>query len=113
MPIEIFISYAKLNIEFQGDLQQLTIVDNPQAAYELCTDYVPDCNQPLPSLTSSSEEVIFLDIILINFVNVIVSIKYSFIEDCNIASIHSYRPNPKKNNVMLTWEWMKTNFLTG
>ena len=39
----------------QGDLQQLTIVDDPQAAYELCTEYVPDCNEPLPSLASSAE----------------------------------------------------------
>ena len=34
--------------ELQGDLQQLTIVPNPEAAYELCTDYVPDCDKPLP-----------------------------------------------------------------
>ena len=32
-------------------------MDNPQAAYELCSDYVPDCNQPLPTLRSSNEEV--------------------------------------------------------
>ena len=42
-------------IFIQGDLQQLTIVDDPQAAYELCTEYVPDCNEPLPSLASSAE----------------------------------------------------------
>jgi collagen type V/XI/XXIV/XXVII alpha len=32
----------------QGDLQQLTIVPNPEAAYEICKDFVPDCDQPLP-----------------------------------------------------------------
>ena len=34
---------------FQGDLQQLTIVANPEAAYEQCTAYITDCNEPLPS----------------------------------------------------------------
>ena len=48
-------------------MQQLTIVDDPSAAYELCSDYVPDCNQPLPSLTSTNEEVVFR-IIVISFI---------------------------------------------
>ena len=36
------------NTFFNGDLQQLTIVPNPEAAYELCSSYIPDCDQPLP-----------------------------------------------------------------
>ena len=53
----MYILVLFLICDLQGDLQQLTIVDNPQAAYELCTEYVPDCNQPLPSFTSNVEEV--------------------------------------------------------
>ena len=30
-------------------MQQLTIVANPEAAYEKCTAYITDCNEPLPS----------------------------------------------------------------
>ena len=30
----------------QGDIQQLLIVDNPEAAYNLCQDYLPDCSEP-------------------------------------------------------------------
>ena len=33
---------------FQGDIQLLKIVDNPEAAYNLCRDYLPDCGLPLP-----------------------------------------------------------------
>ena len=32
----------------QGDLQQLSFIPNPEAAYELCNSYVPDCDKPLP-----------------------------------------------------------------
>ncbi|KAL1429205.1 hypothetical protein MTO96_016536 [Rhipicephalus appendiculatus] len=35
---------------FQGDLQQLLIVPAPDAAYELCSSYVPGCAIPLPPL---------------------------------------------------------------
>ena len=30
-------------------MQQLTIVAHPEAAYEQCTAYITDCNEPLPS----------------------------------------------------------------
>ena len=40
---------------FQGDLQQLTIVPNPEAAYELCNDFLPDCDKPLPKPPASQE----------------------------------------------------------
>ena len=33
---------------FDGAIQHLSIVDNPGAAYSMCTDYVPDCTKPLP-----------------------------------------------------------------
>jgi len=34
---------------FDGDIQQLDIIPNPEAAYNLCTDYLPSCDQALPS----------------------------------------------------------------
>uniref|UniRef100_A0A665UWX3 Collagen, type XI, alpha 2 n=1 Tax=Echeneis naucrates TaxID=173247 RepID=A0A665UWX3_ECHNA len=33
---------------FQGDIQQLLIASNPQAAYDFCEHYSPDCDSPLP-----------------------------------------------------------------
>lgn len=32
----------------QGDIQQLLIASNPQAAYDFCEHYSPDCDSPLP-----------------------------------------------------------------
>lgn len=32
----------------QGDIQQLLIAANPQAAYDFCEHYSPDCDSPLP-----------------------------------------------------------------
>ncbi|KPP71312.1 hypothetical protein Z043_109795 [Scleropages formosus] len=34
---------------FQGDIQQLLIAPNPQAAYDFCEHYSPDCDSPLPN----------------------------------------------------------------
>ena len=31
----------------------MTIVPNPEAAYELCNDFLPDCDRPLPKPPSS------------------------------------------------------------
>uniref|UniRef100_H2RSX7 Collagen, type XI, alpha 1a n=1 Tax=Takifugu rubripes TaxID=31033 RepID=H2RSX7_TAKRU len=31
---------------FQGDIQQLLIVDDPKAAYDYCEHYMPDCDTP-------------------------------------------------------------------
>ena len=36
------------NTFFKGQIQQLQFVPNPQAAYELCKQYIPDCTEPLP-----------------------------------------------------------------
>ena len=36
------------NTFFKGQIQQLQFVSNPQAAYELCKQYIPDCTEPLP-----------------------------------------------------------------
>merc|ERR1719288_496734 len=36
------------NTFFSGKIQQLQFVPNPQAAYELCKQYVPDCTEPIP-----------------------------------------------------------------
>ncbi|KAJ8273741.1 hypothetical protein GJAV_G00105020 [Gymnothorax javanicus] len=37
---------------FQGDIQQLLIASNPQAAYDFCEHYSPDCDSPLPRTQS-------------------------------------------------------------
>lgn len=36
------------NFFWQGDIQQLLIAANPQAAYDFCEHYSPDCDSPLP-----------------------------------------------------------------
>ena len=36
----------------QGDIQQLLIASNPQAAYDFCEHYSPDCDSPLPKTQS-------------------------------------------------------------
>lgn len=33
---------------FQGDIQQLLILEDPQAAANYCVDYIPDCDSALP-----------------------------------------------------------------
>lgn len=33
---------------FQGDIQQLLIVEDPQAAASYCVNYIPDCDSALP-----------------------------------------------------------------
>ena len=43
-----FRNFRKYVNIFQGDLQQLTLVSGPAAAYELCNSFVPGCDQPLP-----------------------------------------------------------------
>lgn len=37
-----------MNLSLQGDIQQLLIASNPQAAYDFCEHYSPDCDSPLP-----------------------------------------------------------------
>uniref|UniRef100_A0A671QSJ9 Collagen alpha-1(XI) chain-like n=1 Tax=Sinocyclocheilus anshuiensis TaxID=1608454 RepID=A0A671QSJ9_9TELE len=38
---------------FEGEIQQLLLVDDPQAAADYCQDYIPDCDSPLPYSTQS------------------------------------------------------------
>lgn len=33
---------------FQGDIQQLLILGDPQAAASYCVNYIPDCDSALP-----------------------------------------------------------------
>lgn len=33
---------------FQGDIQQLLILEDPQAAASYCVNYIPDCDSTLP-----------------------------------------------------------------
>uniref|UniRef100_A0A8C1TQQ8 Collagen, type V, alpha 3a n=1 Tax=Cyprinus carpio TaxID=7962 RepID=A0A8C1TQQ8_CYPCA len=44
---------------FEGEIQQLLLVDDPKAAADYCQDYIPDCDSPLPYSTQSlaAEEV--------------------------------------------------------
>ena len=39
-----------------GQIQQLTFVPNPEAAYELCKQFVPDCDQPLPKQQQQQQQ---------------------------------------------------------
>ncbi|GBN10009.1 hypothetical protein AVEN_130493-1, partial [Araneus ventricosus] len=41
-----------------GDIQQLQIVPSPEAAYEQCIDYMPDCEFPLP-YSQGPEDTVF------------------------------------------------------
>lgn len=41
-----------LFVPLQGDIQQLLIASNPQAAYDFCEHYSPDCDSPLPKTQS-------------------------------------------------------------
>ncbi|TRY90265.1 hypothetical protein DNTS_005122 [Danionella cerebrum] len=36
---------------FEGEIQQLLLVDDPKAAADYCQDYIPDCDRPLPYST--------------------------------------------------------------
>ncbi|KAI5090989.1 collagen alpha-3(V) chain precursor [Silurus meridionalis] len=40
---------------FEGEIQQLLIVDDPYAAEYYCHDYIPDCDSPLPYRTQNYE----------------------------------------------------------
>uniref|UniRef100_A0A3Q3LRT1 Thrombospondin-like N-terminal domain-containing protein n=1 Tax=Labrus bergylta TaxID=56723 RepID=A0A3Q3LRT1_9LABR len=44
---------------FEGDIQQLLIVEDPRAAETYCQDYIPDCDAPLPynTILAEAEEV--------------------------------------------------------
>jgi hypothetical protein len=33
---------------FEGDLQQIYVIPSPDAAYEQCYEYLPECSQPFP-----------------------------------------------------------------
>jgi len=33
---------------FEGDVQQIYIIPSPDAAYEQCYEYLPECSQPFP-----------------------------------------------------------------
>lgn len=45
----LFLAHVDLFFSsLQGDIQQLLIASNPQAAYDFCEHYSPDCDSPLP-----------------------------------------------------------------
>ncbi|CAB1320972.1 unnamed protein product [Coregonus sp. 'balchen'] len=46
---------------FQGDIQQLLIASNPQAAYDFCEHYSPDCDSPLPKTQSQDPNTYYFD----------------------------------------------------
>jgi hypothetical protein len=43
------------NAFFMGDIQQLFIIPGPEAAYEVCSKYMPNCNVPLPDFRGTVE----------------------------------------------------------
>ncbi|PRD35214.1 UNVERIFIED_CONTAM: Collagen alpha-2(XI) chain [Trichonephila clavipes] len=47
-----------LNRHYNGDVQQLLIAPSPEAAYEQCIDYMPDCEFPLP-YSQGPEDTVF------------------------------------------------------
>uniref|UniRef100_A0A8C7XDI7 Collagen, type XI, alpha 2 n=1 Tax=Oryzias sinensis TaxID=183150 RepID=A0A8C7XDI7_9TELE len=49
---------------FQGDIQQLLIASNPQAAYDFCEHYSPDCDSPLPKTQAQDPNTYFTVILL-------------------------------------------------
>ncbi|XP_023216547.1 collagen alpha-1(V) chain-like [Centruroides sculpturatus] len=44
---------------YEGDIQQLQIIPTPEAAYEQCTEYMPNCDVPLPYATGPPEDTVF------------------------------------------------------
>uniref|UniRef100_A0A4W4H2W7 Fibrillar collagen NC1 domain-containing protein n=1 Tax=Electrophorus electricus TaxID=8005 RepID=A0A4W4H2W7_ELEEL len=40
---------------FEGEIQQLLIMEDPQAAVDYCLHYIPDCDSPLPYHTKNHE----------------------------------------------------------
>lgn len=42
-------------ILFQGDIQQLLIVEDPHAAANYCVNYMPDCDSALPTVSQVSK----------------------------------------------------------
>lgn len=45
-----------LTFLFQGDIQQLLIVEDPRAAYDYCEHYSPDCETPKHQDTPQAQE---------------------------------------------------------
>jgi len=41
---------------FDGEVQLLSIVPNPEDAYNICRDYVPECDKPLPEARSAQQD---------------------------------------------------------
>ncbi|KAK5883293.1 hypothetical protein CesoFtcFv8_019638 [Champsocephalus esox] len=46
---------------FQGDIQQLLIASNPQAAYDYCEHYSPDCDSPIPKTQAQDPNTYYFD----------------------------------------------------
>ena len=40
----------------QGDIQQLDMYSGPEAAYDQCNAFIPDCDQPLPQKQATAFE---------------------------------------------------------
>lgn len=51
----------------QGEIQQLLIASNPQAAYDFCEHYSPSCDSHLPRIQAQDPNT-FVSIILTNTV---------------------------------------------
>ena len=42
------IQYYVFLVSYQGDIQELLIIPDPNVAYEVCEYYTPDCDKPFP-----------------------------------------------------------------
>lgn len=40
--------FPSASVVFQGDIQQLLILEDPHIAANYCVNYIPDCDSPLP-----------------------------------------------------------------
>jgi hypothetical protein len=40
---------------FTGSIQQLLILPSPDPAYEVCSQFMPECDRPLPPLVAAEE----------------------------------------------------------
>uniref|UniRef100_A0A6Q2Y725 Fibrillar collagen NC1 domain-containing protein n=1 Tax=Esox lucius TaxID=8010 RepID=A0A6Q2Y725_ESOLU len=46
---------------FQGEIQQLLIASNSQAAFDFCEHYSPDCDSPLPKIQAQDPNTYYFD----------------------------------------------------
>lgn len=73
----------------QGDIQQLLIASNPQAAYDFCEHYSPDCDSPLPK-TQSQDPNTYVSNTAKHHIHWTVTWKWIRIHQCTTTSHNSF-----------------------